>query len=199
MIKSIKMFTVLCDNCGADSNEGTEYSCHQEPELAKDVAIDADWEIMDDGKHICTNCYKGLDENDNPIIDFTRQSLLATREKKEDYIDHYEELRLTIDEKMNEIERLNSIIKDYEEMEEDKKRLVREMDEILNGKEGMAKQASLCDIVSQIAEIKKEHKAKIDISKNQLLLDFANWLCIKEYANIPNTMIAEYIIKKNTD
>lgn len=45
-------------------------------------------------------------------------------------------------------------VNDYKEVIEDHKRLVRELDEIINGKEGMAKQASLCDIVAQL---KKEY------------------------------------------
>lgn len=42
-------------------------------------------------------------------------------------------------------------IDDYKEVIEDHKRLCRELDEIINGKDGMAKQASLCDLVGQIA------------------------------------------------
>jgi len=45
-------------------------------------------------------------------------------------------------------------IADYEEAFADHKRLVRELDVILNGEEGAAKQASLCDIVSQVRDIK---------------------------------------------
>jgi hypothetical protein len=44
---------------------------------------------------------------------------------------------------------------DYEEVLEDHRRLVRELDVILNG-EGAAKQASLCDIVAQL---KKQRQA----------------------------------------
>lgn len=51
--------------------------------------------------------------------------------------------------------------KDYEEVIQDHQRLVRELDEIINKKEGMARQASLCDIVSQL---KKEYsRPSIDI------------------------------------
>lgn len=44
-----------------------------------------------------------------------------------------------------------------EEYKEDHRRLVREMDEALNGKEGMAKQASLCDLVSQVKLLAASH------------------------------------------
>lgn len=39
---------------------------------------------------------------------------------------------------------------DYEEVLADHRRLVRELDVLLNGEEGAAKQASLCDIVAQV-------------------------------------------------
>ena len=41
-------------------------------------------------------------------------------------------------------------IEDYEEVLADHNRLVRDLDVLLNGEDGAAKQASLCDIVSQI-------------------------------------------------
>jgi hypothetical protein len=44
---------------------------------------------------------------------------------------------------------------DYEEVLADHRRLVREIDVILNGEEGAAKQASLCDLVGQIEELKE--------------------------------------------
>jgi hypothetical protein len=41
---------------------------------------------------------------------------------------------------------------DYEEVLADHRRLVRELDVALNGEEGAAKQASLCDIVAQVLD-----------------------------------------------
>lgn len=41
-------------------------------------------------------------------------------------------------------------VADYEEVLQEHRRLVRELDVILNGISGAAKQASLCDIVSQV-------------------------------------------------
>ena len=43
MIKEIIMFTVCCDNCGKDSNEGSEYSCWSGAEQAKYVTEDYGW------------------------------------------------------------------------------------------------------------------------------------------------------------
>jgi len=48
---------------------------------------------------------------------------------------------------------------DYEEVMSDHKRLVRELDEIMNGKDGMAQQASLCDLVVQAKDIFTQHTA----------------------------------------
>jgi hypothetical protein len=50
-------------------------------------------------------------------------------------------------------------IADYEEVLADHRRLVRELDVLINGEAGAAKQASLCDIVSQVAIIKRYAEA----------------------------------------
>jgi hypothetical protein len=51
---------------------------------------------------------------------------------------------------------LSEQLNDWQECNEDKKRLCRDIDEILCGKEGMAKQASLCDLVGPIRDLKVE-------------------------------------------
>jgi hypothetical protein len=57
----------------------------------------------------------------------------------------------------SQIEELKKELEGYEEATKDKNRLVRELDIIINGEEGAAKQASLCDIVSQLRnEYKKQ-------------------------------------------
>ena len=67
----------------------------------------------------------------------------------------YWELRNLLNEAANEIEANEQLIDDYEEVNKDKKRLVRELDVLLNGVTGAAKQASLCDIVSQVSSWKR--------------------------------------------
>ena len=52
--------------------------------------------------------------------------------------------------KQREEQILESVQQDYEEVMEDHRRLVRELDVLINGEEGAAKQASLCDIVAQV-------------------------------------------------
>jgi hypothetical protein len=66
MIKELKMFTVVCDNCGKDSNEGTEYSCWADESQAKEMASNADW-IEEDDKDYCPECFS-YDDDDNLII-----------------------------------------------------------------------------------------------------------------------------------
>lgn len=45
---------------------------------------------------------------------------------------------------------------DFEEVNDSKKALIRELDVLLNGEEGASKQASLCDIVSQVRTMLKK-------------------------------------------
>lgn len=66
MIEEVKMYTVICDNCGVDSNEDSEYSCWNDKDTAWDTASEQDW-IKENGKHYFTNCYS-YDDNDNLII-----------------------------------------------------------------------------------------------------------------------------------
>ena len=51
-----------------------------------------------------------------------------------------------------EVEALKQQLADYQEVHEDKQRLVRKLDVIWNGEAGAATQASLCDLVAQIAK-----------------------------------------------
>lgn len=60
------MYTVICDNCGHDSNENGEYSGWSDSSYAVDVAKDCEFEEIDD-KHYCPNCYE-YDDDDKLII-----------------------------------------------------------------------------------------------------------------------------------
>jgi hypothetical protein len=66
MIKEVTMFTVVCDNCGVDVNEGQQYSCWNDKGFAEDMAMEADW-IKEDDKHYCLNCFS-YDDDDNLVI-----------------------------------------------------------------------------------------------------------------------------------
>ena len=72
MIKELTMFTVICDGCGTDVNEDTEYSCWNDKLYAQDIAMEADW-VTDNGKHYCPDCYY-YDEDDKLIIQSIERS-----------------------------------------------------------------------------------------------------------------------------
>ncbi len=58
-----------------------------------------------------------------------------------------------IDALSAEVLRLNKLVADHEEVHRDHQQLVRDLDVLLNG-DGAARQASLCDIVAQLARAK---------------------------------------------
>ncbi len=55
MIKEVTMYTVICDNCLADSNEGGEYAGWGEKDHAIDMAKDCGF-VERNGKHYCSDC-----------------------------------------------------------------------------------------------------------------------------------------------
>jgi hypothetical protein len=83
---------------------------------------------------------------------FTDSAFL--REIAEDY-DYVSGARETYDRLMEIASALSETVTtaDYEEVLADHRRLVREIDVILNGEEGAARQASLCDLIPQIKEL----------------------------------------------
>ncbi len=66
MIKEITIYTVICDNCGVDSNANGEYMGWNDLEYAESLASEDDW-IKDIDKHYCNDCYN-YDDEDNLII-----------------------------------------------------------------------------------------------------------------------------------
>lgn len=71
------------------------------------------------------------------------------------------------------------MIQDYEDVNNDKKRLVREIDVILCGKDA-AIQASLCDLVNPIRELKEKHDQLVKNQKAYLEAIRVNNLALKE-------------------
>lgn len=65
MIKEEKIYTVKCDNCGTDANEGTGYAGWVDIRSALEIAINNGF-IEHEGKHICENCWHY--SNDDKII-----------------------------------------------------------------------------------------------------------------------------------
>ena len=71
MIKEVKMFTVICDNCGKDCFENQEYSCWGDELYAEDIAIEAGY-LKEDDEHYCQDCFS-YDENDKLVIKHANQ------------------------------------------------------------------------------------------------------------------------------
>jgi hypothetical protein len=73
MIKEVKMFTVICDNCGKDANDGEDYSCWNDKSFAEDIAVEAGY-LKEDDKHYCQDCFS-YDEDDKLVIKSTKTTL----------------------------------------------------------------------------------------------------------------------------
>lgn len=65
MVKEVKMFTVICDNCGVDVNDGAEYSCWNDEGYAEEIAEASGWITIED-KHYCPECFT-FDDDDNLV------------------------------------------------------------------------------------------------------------------------------------
>lgn len=70
-------------------------------------------------------------------------------------------------------EATRQVVNDYEEVLTDYRRLTRQIDVIINGEEGAAKQASLCDVVAQLRDIFKERDSIDQITIERLNLEVA--------------------------
>lgn len=66
MLKEVKMFTIICDGCGKDVNDDTDYSGWDDESYVDDIRQEADWEKVND-QHYCTDCYE-YDDDDELII-----------------------------------------------------------------------------------------------------------------------------------
>jgi hypothetical protein len=66
MVKEVKMFTIVCDGCGKDVNEDSDYSCWNDINYNEEIRQEAGWEKVDD-KHYCNKCFE-CDDNDELII-----------------------------------------------------------------------------------------------------------------------------------
>lgn len=67
MIKEVKCYSLMCDNCHKGYIEsGSDYCVWLEESIAIESATENDW-IEHEGKHYCPNCYE-VDEDDNITI-----------------------------------------------------------------------------------------------------------------------------------
>jgi hypothetical protein len=63
MIKEVTMYTVICDNCGVDSNENAEYACWDDKSYAEKSAMEDTW-IKENHKHYCKDCWEYNDDDE---------------------------------------------------------------------------------------------------------------------------------------
>ena len=56
MIKEIKCYTLICDNCGADVIKSNRYTKEPDAKFCIGIAIENDW-IEHEDKHYCPDCY----------------------------------------------------------------------------------------------------------------------------------------------
>ena len=71
MIKEFKCYTLLCDNCGVDLNEESDYSGWSDENYLYEIANESNW-IEDYDNWYCFDCYR-YDDNDELIIDKSRK------------------------------------------------------------------------------------------------------------------------------
>lgn len=67
MIKSVEMFTVICDRCGVDACDGSDYAAWSPQEVVRDITSDGDWRVIDD-KDYCPACVELDEETDEWIV-----------------------------------------------------------------------------------------------------------------------------------
>jgi hypothetical protein len=66
MLKEVKMFTIVCDNCGCDVNADSDYSCWNDENCVEEIRQEAGWVKYDD-EHYCPDCFE-YDDEDELII-----------------------------------------------------------------------------------------------------------------------------------
>lgn len=62
----VEMFTVVCDICKKSADEGTDYSCWNDENAAKEAAMNAEY-LNEGDEHYCPNCYE-YDDEDNLVL-----------------------------------------------------------------------------------------------------------------------------------
>lgn len=66
MYKEFQTFTLICDNCGKDSNAECEYCGWDDKDYVLDCAKEDNW-IEENDKHYCPDCYE-YDDEDNLVL-----------------------------------------------------------------------------------------------------------------------------------
>ncbi|QWY81346.1 hypothetical protein SEA_RIZWANA_49 [Arthrobacter phage Rizwana] len=67
MIASAPYFWIVCDDCGAKSTEGGDYSAWSDENGAWEEASNSDWGSVE-GKHYCDGCFPKHDPDRQPHL-----------------------------------------------------------------------------------------------------------------------------------
>lgn len=59
------MYTILCDNCGKDACEDTEYAAWGDPNIVLEWSCE-NW-VQEGDKHYCPDCFS-YDDDDNVVL-----------------------------------------------------------------------------------------------------------------------------------
>lgn len=66
MIQKVEMYTMICDGCGKDVCQNTDYSCWNEQDMVREQASEEGW-IEIDHDNFCPDCW-GWDETESEQI-----------------------------------------------------------------------------------------------------------------------------------
>lgn len=56
MIQQVTVYAVVCDRCGKDHTEKTDFCGWNDRTYAENIAIESGWEKREDDEHICEDC-----------------------------------------------------------------------------------------------------------------------------------------------
>jgi hypothetical protein len=77
----VKMFSLVCDGCGVDANEDTDFVAYMQEFASREIATDNGWLLAEDGKDWCPECCE-WDENGDELK--PRDTVLLAASQKED-------------------------------------------------------------------------------------------------------------------
>lgn len=66
MLKEIKVYTIVCDNCGANLCDESEYCGWNETDYIKEIAENEGWKEID-GNNYCPDCWRWNEDADGFI------------------------------------------------------------------------------------------------------------------------------------
>lgn len=69
-VQEVPMFTVFCDGCGSNADEGSDYAGWSDKETAVEIAKDGAEYREIEGKHFCPECVEVDEETDEwkPVL-----------------------------------------------------------------------------------------------------------------------------------